>query len=229
MSKISVIIPTLNEEEQIPSLLESLLGIPAVEIVVSDGGSTDRTREICSSYPVTCVFGPPGRGQQLNLGARNAGGDIFFFLHADSKVESSVFKEIRWSVERGSRWGCCTLAFDDPSLRYQILAAVSHLRVKIISSCYGDQGIFCERELFFEAGGFPGFPFLEDLAFSRVLRRFQKSCSVPAKIVTSSRRFRKHGFWLTLYKMQLAKLLFSLGMSPERILEIYRGSAGGNL
>ena len=158
---ISVIVPTLNEGKQMGGLLDFLLARPGVEVIVSDGGSRDETVTICRHYPVKVVEGRPGRGCQLNAGAAQASGKVLFFLHADSRPRVEVFDQMRQAIEKGSRWGCCSLSFDRES---RFLPDDSP-RVKLAAQrgiCYGDQGIFCQREWFMNQGGFP------DLVFWRI-------------------------------------------------------------
>jgi glycosyltransferase involved in cell wall biosynthesis len=87
---VSIIIPTLNEADNTSLLLESLLPLEGMELIVADGGSADATLEICRDFPVKVVSSPVGRGIQLNAGAKCARGEIFLFLHADSRIESQV-------------------------------------------------------------------------------------------------------------------------------------------
>lgn len=218
---ISIIIPTLNEEEHIGSLLQQLITVAGIEIIISDGQSRDSTAEICRQFPVKIVKSEPGRGQQLNAGAREARGNILFFIHADCRVDYQVFIEIRKAIA-DHPWGCCTLQFDNPSYFYRIIAAFSNLRSRYLSSCYGDQGIFCNKGLFNEIGQFPATVFLEDIGLSHNLRRFYRAYIVKGRVISSTRRFKKGGIVKTLLKMQLVKLLFMLGMPPEQILEWYR-------
>lgn len=223
-NRISVIIPTLNEETRLGGLLSQIAGTPGIEVIVSDGGSTDRTLEVCRTKAVRWVSSPAGRGAQLNSGASIAKGEVLFFLHADSQVEQRVFGDIRQAVRNGRDWGCCSLSFNEPTWFFRALAAASRLRVRLFSSCYGDQGIWCLQDLFRQTGGFPDFPFLEDLAFSRRLRRCQRAVMVAGKVITSTRRFRQHGLWITLMKMQVVKVLFRFGVSPGRLLAFYQGA-----
>lgn len=221
--KISVLIPTYNEEKNIGRLLERLVDQPEIEIIVCDGGSSDRTAEICASYPVKFIRSPKGRGPQLNAGAKVATGEILFFLHADSLVEPSVFPEIRQAVAENFLWGCCSLFFDDQSLFFRAVAFGSRLRARIFSICFGDQGIFCQRQFFLEQGGFPPIPLMEDLALSRKLRRISRAKVLTSPIVTSSRRFKEGGCLRTLLLMQKLKLLYYLGVAPERLALMYQG------
>jgi rSAM/selenodomain-associated transferase 2 len=223
--KVSVVITTLNEEKHIGNLIENLLAIPEIEIIVSDGGSTDRTPEICRSYPVKFILGEAGRGKQLNRGAKAGEGDVFFFLHADSVINGEIFREMRQAVRKGRGWGCCTMIFDHRALIYRWLAFTAWVRAKFFSSCYGDQGIFCQRDLFFQSGGFPETPIMEDLIFSGKLRRREKAVVLRARIITSTRRFQSQGIYFTIYKMQRAKLMYYLGKPLEEVTAFYRGKS----
>lgn len=220
--KISVIIPTLNEAPRLKKLLPQLLAIPQLEIIVSDGGSSDATEAVAQEFGVIFVSGPAGRGKQLNRGAKIARGDILFFLHADSQVDPSCFSQLQQVIATGRQWGCFTLAFDDPGLFFNWVAWASSMRVRLFSSCYGDQGIFCHREFFQSLGGFPDYPFLEDLSFSRQARKIQKASLLKATIITSSRRFKQNGLLKTLWKMQTVKFLYWLGCKPEQLLPYYQ-------
>ena len=219
---ISVIIPTYNEEKVIGQLLTSLIRVPSLEIIVSDGGSQDATRKICEGFAIKFISGSLGRGAQQNAGARRASGDILCFLHADSRLENRVFDEIRRTVEQGREWGCCTLSFDAKGLFFKYLAWISNLRAKVFSVCFGDQGIFCTAELFLTIGGFLQYPLMEDLDLSKRLRKVSRAKVIRGKIVTSARRFTQGGPWRTLLRMQVLQLLFHLGANPDKLASIYR-------
>jgi len=219
---VSIIIPTLNEADKIGALLEELQAFSQVEIIVSDGGSTDRTLEICSAYPVIVYTGSAGRGKQLNRGVQAARSDILLFLHADTYMPTELIPQIIEAVKLGKMWGCARLAFDDSAAFFKWLALVSDLRARFLSSCYGDQAIFCQRDFFYKYGMFPETNFLEDIAFSHKARQGQKAFVLAGKVVTSSRRFRYGSRWRTLGKIQFIKLLYFLGFSPERLHTMYR-------
>lgn len=222
MSVITVIIPTLNEENVLGLLLDDLTGLEGTEIIVCDGGSIDQTAVVCSEYEVKYLQSLPGRARQQNTAALVAQGDILFFLHADSRIDSEVLHGIRECVEEGRKWGCCTMAFDTSGLFYKLLAWGSKLRVKMFSSCFGDQGIFCERELFVAVGGFPDITFMEDVALSVQLRKKMKAKIIPQKIFTSARRFETWGRWKVLLMMQWVKFLYKYGVDPAKLREIFK-------
>ncbi|NPV92768.1 MAG: glycosyltransferase family 2 protein [Firmicutes bacterium] len=222
-NKISVIVPTLNEEANLGRLLERLAGEEGLEVIVSDGGSTDRTGEIAREWGVTLVNGPAGRGRQLNQGIEASSAEILLFLHADSDWEKGLFDEVRQAVTDDQAWGCCTLRFSENTLFFRLVAAGSNLRVRLFSSCYGDQGIYCSRRLLAQAGGFPETPFMEDLILSSRLRRISRAGRLKSVMVTSTRRFRKHGPLRTLLKMQTVKLLYLLGVPLSKLINFYEG------
>lgn len=219
--RLSIIIPTLNEEDIIEGLLQELLSIPDVQVIVSDGGSSDDTCAICARYPVLLVESSRGRGLQLNDGAASATGEILLFLHADSHIEPSLANEICQAVEDGNEWGCCTLSFDNRTLMFRMIAWQSNLRARHFSMCYGDQGIYCTRVLFYEAGQYPTTMFLEDIGLSDRMRRRTPARVLNGTVETSSRRFSKHGVFRTIIKMQMVKIMYRLGINPDKILRWY--------
>ncbi len=222
LTKISVIVPVLNEEECLPELLNSLQRFSGIEIIISDGGSSDRSLEICSRYPVKTVTGSLGRGMQLNRGAQLATAPIFLFLHADCQLEPIVVEQVLEAIKEGYHWGCATMDFDERTPFYRVLAFFSNLRARCWKSCYGDQAIWCRKDVFFNNGGFPDIPLMEDLALSHHLRSKYPSQVVSGRVTSSARRFRAGGLWATLIKMQVLKMLYLLGANPERLADYYQ-------
>lgn len=219
---VSIIIPTQNEERFIESLLINLLSLPAVEIIVSDGGSTDNTVTICRRFRVKIVESKPGRGPQLNAGADIAANQVLWFLHADSQVQPQTLNDIRSAISKGYKWGCCSLRFYETSFVLDLIATFSNLRARCLSICYGDQGIYCHRDLFFSAGKFPDTVFLEDLAFSRTLRQTNRAHVIAGRIGSSPRRFTEGGSIRTIVKMQAVKIAYRLGFKPELLNKWYQ-------
>ena len=220
----SLIIPTYNEEKNISRLLERLesFALPA-EIIVCDGGSDDGTiNTIKNNFSqVKLLQTDKGRGQQMDAATVIATGDIYVFIHADSILEQEYFIEVEQAVKRGASWGSGKVIFDNPQRIYRRIERCSNLRASILHACYGDQAIFCTKELYYKIGGFKPMFFLEDLEFSKRAAAAAPPVIVDSEIITSSRRYEKQGVYRTICRMQTVKLLYSLGFSLERIWQFY--------
>lgn len=222
-NKISIIIPTLNEEGHLERLLVQVSKYAtdvSHELIVVDARSTDRTREIAKEYCDHILISAPGRGGQLNRGASVATGEILWFLHADTQISLDCIPKLLHQVSEGRRGGCFRLQFTDLHWPYRMIAWGSNLRAKHLKSFYGDQGIFVERELFWNLGGFQEIPIMEDLEFSQRLRKAAPVRLVDAPLVTSPRRFQK-GILRTLLLMQILKLAFYLKVDPKVLAKWY--------
>ncbi len=220
--KVSVVIPVLNESSGILKTLENLLDIAEIsEIIVVDGGSTDDTVEVASTY-AKVISAKKGRARQMNEGAHAATGQVILFLHADSIISPDSIKKIGQAIIREQVvGGCLKLVFDDRSLIFRLIALGSNLRAKFLKIFFGDQGIFVKRDVFISTGGFPELPIMEEWEFCRLLKSQGKTLQLNCPIITSSRRFHKHGIWKTLFLMHKLKLLYILGVSPNKLKQIY--------
>jgi len=187
--KLSVIIPTLNEERLIATTLEDLfLRHSPEEVIVVDGGSRDRTRELASKW-TRVISSPQGRAHQMNRGAREAAGDILLFLHADTRLPDKGLERIKQVVGEGKEAGRFQMRFDEK--RWLLGFYSSYTRFQFFS--YGDQGFFVKRQLFYEVGGYrEGVPF-EDIDFYQRLRKRTKPIILREAVMTSARRFSQRG------------------------------------
>ena len=167
--------------------LERALG--GHDVVVSDGGSTDRTRALARRF-ARVVVGPRGRAAQLNRGARAAQGDWLLFLHADTRLPPGALAEIPRSEGVG---GCFLVRFDRPGLLLGMGDAFRNTRTRLFHDFYGDQAIFARRDVFERLGGFRPFPFMEDYDFCRRLRAAGRLRIIPTPAVTSARRYTASG------------------------------------
>lgn len=221
MQSISVIIPTLNEEAAIGSTLAAIHSQGDAEVIVTDGGSTDATRKLAADL-ARVIDAPKGRALQMNAGAQAATGDILLFLHADSTLTAGAYEEIRRVLRDPAvvGGGFC-LRFDDPAFSFRLIEWGSNLRARRLGLIFGDQGIFVRRSVFEQMGGFREMPLMEDWDFSRRLGKEGRVVVSPLRIVTSSRRFRRHGVWRTVWRMQVIKLFYLLGVSTARLNRIY--------
>ena len=187
---ISVVIPTLNEEGSISAAIKSASN--ADEIVVVDGGSSDRTRAVAEESGVRVLEAAPSRGLQMAKGATATRGDWIIFLHADTRLSDQACPYIR-RLDPAVMGGAFRLRFDSPRLIYRALELVVRVRTRGLRLPYGDQAIFCRRAAYAAAGGMPAFPVMEDVAFIRALGRTGKLAFPSIDAVTSPRRYEKRG------------------------------------
>ncbi|QIN82681.1 glycosyltransferase [Rubrobacter tropicus] len=218
--KLSVIIPTLNEEASIGDLLERLIAAPNVhEIIVSDGGSTDGTVGLVSPR-ARLVVGGPGRGPQLGRGADAATGDVLLFLHADVLPPADVAAQISGALRAGFVGGNFRLRYPGGGLlgRWLELLAPIYRR---LPRYYGDSGIFVRRDVYEACGGFPHIPVMEDVIFVRRMEAAGRTAYLPGPMVSASRRWKERQIQ-TLLLWGLMQTAFALGATPWRLARFYR-------
>ena len=218
---VSIIIPVYNEEKTIGTLLETLEQVrDKAEILFVDGGSTDCTRELIGQrFPV--LTGVKGRAAQMNYGAECSKGDILFFLHCDSMLPQTAIAEIQ-EVMKTYQVGCFGVKFPSKHPWMLYCRVMSNRRAKK-GIVFGDQGIFIRRELFFELGGFPNLPIMEDYQFSLDLKaRGIRIGMTKSRICTSDRRFKEGGRWRTMCYMRWLRRLYRKGTDIEKIAQMYR-------
>jgi rSAM/selenodomain-associated transferase 2 len=219
---ISVIVPVLNEEKTITATLEALVTLAPYEIIIVDGGSPDRTRELAAQFPVKVISSERGRGRQMNRGADEASGDVLLFLHADTRLPASALNDIKAALSEPRYLGGhfdVELAGD-----HWLLPLVGRLisyRSRVSKVATGDQALFVRREVFEHMRGFPDMPLLEDIAFCRTLKRLGDVACLRSRVVTSARRWEVDGVWRTIFRMWIIKLLYLAGVSPARLKQFY--------
>ncbi len=218
---VAIVIPCLNEEEVVRSSLPWALG-HGTAVIISDGGSDDGTVEVARQLGARVVVGPPGRGQQLNLGAAATDADILLFLHADTRLPADAIAVIRQAISDGADGGAFQVQFDDPRMTMRLGAKLINLRTRWTRIPLGDQGQFVTRSAFNRLRGFRDWPILEDLDFARRLNRYGKLTIVARKVITGARRFNQRGVFRTIATNWLIWGLFFLGVSPDRLAKLYR-------
>ena len=220
---ISIIIPALNEEKTIETLLVSLNSLEGEkEIIVVDGGSCVKTVDKASKY-ARVIHSQRGRANQMNEGAKTALGDILWFVHSDSKIDKRSLGAIEKAIDNRYLGGGFSLEFYDyDTLFMRLIAKGSNLRAKFLGLIFGDQGIFIRRDVFFQIGGYPNIELMEDWQLSKRLHKAGRVKVLSIPIGTSGRRFKSGGQLKTLLLMQKIKLLYILGVCPAKLREIYR-------
>lgn len=221
--KLSVIIPTLNEAAIIGSALESLRTLRGIEleIIVVDGGSTDRSAEIALHFADKVLIKPSGRAIQMNLGAKHATGNYLLFLHADTRVPLETLKILRQSFQRQCTWGRFDIRLTGQNPLFRVVEYCVNFRSRLTGIATGDQCIFVRRELFCRMGGYTEIPIMEDIALSKKLKCFAAPVCLRQKITTSSRRWEQRGIFRTILLMWSLRLLYFLGTDPKTLARWY--------
>ena len=219
---VAIVIPTLDEESSLRANLPGALAA-ADEVIVSDGGSRDGTLAVARRLGAKVVSGAPGRGPQLNRGARAASGaDAFLFLHADTRLSESALDGVRGAVAEGRVGGGFRARFDSDRPIFRLGDRLVDLRTRLTRAPLGDQAQFASREAFERLGGFRDWPILEDLDFIRRLNRCGETVVLPLRVTTSARRYLQRGIFHTIATNWLIWVLFFLGVSPHRLARLYR-------
>ena len=217
---LSVIVPTLNEEVLLPRTLASAARADA-EVIVVDGGSTDRTVPIADRMGARVIESPPGRARQMNAGAAEAAGELLLFLHADTLLPAGYQADVRRVLDDPAvAGGAFRLRIAGSRSAFRVIERAVNLRSRCLSLPYGDQAIFMRRDSLIAAGGFPSIPVLEDFVLVRRLRRRGEIRLARSAVLTSARRWDHHGPWRTTARNQLAIAAFLLGVSPHRIARL---------
>jgi len=225
---ISIIIPTLNEAENIAGTVNAVSEVPGVEVIVADGGSTDDTVALAGSAGATIVTAPRIRAAQMNAGASAASGAALLFLHADTRLPRGFEKHVRRTLARpGVAAGAFEVRFDVHPRGLGIIERLVNWRSRRLGLPYGDQGIFIRAEVFRALGGFADLPIMEDFEFMRCVRRYGRVKIVPARVVTSGRRWQALGVVRTTLINQGMTIGYYAGIPVDRLAAWYRKPRSG--
>jgi rSAM/selenodomain-associated transferase 2 len=220
--KVSIIIPTLNEESVLESTLAQIQHLSPHELIISDGGSTDDTCKIANSLGHRVITGATGRAQQMNAGASEATGDLLLFLHADNRLEPESYHKMLESMEN-PKWigGAFSLCIESGKWSLKLITLLANIRSRYFGLAYGDQGFFVRKEIFQNMGGFSQLPICEDLDFYRRLKKMGCVILLKEKAHTSARRWIKEGIIFTTARNILIAFLFGLGFPPRILTKWY--------
>ncbi|HEY7241590.1 MAG TPA: TIGR04283 family arsenosugar biosynthesis glycosyltransferase [Burkholderiales bacterium] len=217
--KLSIVMPALNEGERIGAALEALAPLRArgCEVLVVDGGSADRTRELAAPLCDRVVSSARGRAVQMNCGTREASGAALLFLHVDTLLPPDSDLLIDKALEN-RLWGRFDVEIEGRQRLLKVVACAMNLRSRLSGIATGDQAIFVRRNAF---PGFPPIVLMEDIAFSREMKRRGPPACLRARVRTSGRRWERHGVLRTVLLMWRLRLLYYLGAKPERLARLY--------
>jgi len=220
----SIIIPTLNEAAALTGAVDAARAFPQSEILVVDGGSLDDTAEIAGRLGCRVLASPPGRARQMNAGAAEARGDLLLFLHADCLLPPNAADALQ-AVLADPRVGCGAFRhrIDSPRPVLRLIEAGDNFRAVWLRRPYGDQAIFVRRTLFEQIGGFPDVPLLEELFLIRRLTSATRYRVVDATVVTSARRWERHGIVRVTAINWLILLGAACGLPLSWLARLYYG------
>jgi rSAM/selenodomain-associated transferase 2 len=224
---ISVIIPTLNAAHSLPTTLHVLTSEKpsglSLQIVISDGGSTDTTQSVAADHGCDFITAHKGRGQQLAAGARHARHEWLLFLHADTVLErgwDSAIAAFIMHPESPDNAAVFQFRLNDQSNAAHRLERLVHWRNRFLALPYGDQGLLIHRQLYDEIGGFREIPLMEDVDIIRRLGRYRLICFDVAAI-TDAQRYLVAGYSLRALRNAVCLLLYFLGLPPRLIKRLY--------
>ena len=220
--RISVIIPALNEERGLARTIESCTGDAVCEVLVVDGGSSDATCAVAERSGARVLSAPRGRARQLNAGAAEAVGDVLLFLHADTTLPSAFDRAVVGAlVDSDVVGGRFDIDLVPATPLIWLTARLISLRSRLSRIATGDQALFARRSAFDAVGGFQDIPIMEDLAFSIALKRRGGIACLRQRVSSSSRRWLVDGVVRTILLMWTMRVLYFLGVSPERLRKLY--------
>ena len=223
---LSVVIPALNEADNIAATLAPLQAMRArgVEVIFVDGGSTDATRHHAAPLVDRIVESARGRATQMNAGAKMATGDTLLFLHADSILPPDADTLIGEGLQSVPHtWGRFDVTIEGQHFFLPVVAWFMNHRSRLTGIATGDQGLFMTTAAFNVAGGFKDMSLMEDVAMCVALRKNCAPFCIAQKMVTSGRRWEKHGVWRTILLMWRLRLAYFFGADPAALHRAYYG------
>ena len=217
--RLSIVVPALNEAARITVALAALAPLRdrGHEVIVVDGGSTDATAALAQGACDLVVAAPRGRAVQMNAGARAARGAALLFRHADTRLPAGADELVLDGLKERC-WGRFDVVIEGRHPMLPVIAAMMNLRSRLTGIATGDQAIFVRAEAF---GGFPEIALMEDIAFSRAMKRRSRPACLRERAVTSGRRWEEKGVWRTVVLMWRLRWRYWRGDSPEDLARSY--------
>jgi rSAM/selenodomain-associated transferase 2 len=224
--RVSVIVPVLDEASNLEWLLPDLAARwPEADVVVVDGGSRDATLGVVARHPaVQCVTARAGRARQMNAGARASRGAVLLFLHADTRLPDGALEAIEHALgDPTVVGGRFDVRFDSRRPIMRVVAWFMNARSRLTGIATGDQALFVRRDVFQTLGGFPEIPLMEDVEFSRRLKRAGHLACLRLRVTTSARKWEQEGPMRTIALMWLLRFLHVCGVRSARLHRYYYG------
>ncbi len=220
---IAIIIPALNEAEVLPATLVSLqpLRQQGVELIMVDGGSVDKTREVAQGLVDHCLETTAGRAQQMNQGAALATAELLLFLHADTQLPVDAYQQLITLPSTPNLWGRFNVRLDGPQWALRLIERMMNWRSCLTGMVTGDQGMFVSKALFERVQGFPSIALMEDIAISKQLKQYSAPICLMSTMLTSSRRWQQHGILRTVLLMWRCRWAYFFSADPAVLAKKY--------
>jgi rSAM/selenodomain-associated transferase 2 len=228
MKKVSIIIPVFNEAQALAANLPLLqvLRKEGHELIVVDGSDDTLSAVSCADWVDRWLLSAPGRARQMNVGAACATGDIFLFLHIDTRLPVDAMALLgKGFATPATLWGRFDVCLSGQRWAFRVIETMINLRSRLSGVATGDQAIFISQRAFKSVHGFPDIPLMEDVAISKTLRQLAPPLCLRSKVITSSRRWEAHGVGRTILLMWWIRLLYSVGVSPQTLRDMYAKKA----
>ena len=218
---VTVVIPVLHDAEAAAALLAQIPATPEVDLMVVDGGDDPGLESVVAAHDRARLRrAPAGRAHQMNAGSADAAGEWLLFLHADSTLPPAWLPAIA-HLDSDVAGGWFRFALDDAAWQARVIERLVAWRVRHLRLPYGDQGLFVRRRVFQSLGGFRELPLLEDVEFVRRLVRAGRVVELPMALGTSSRRWRRDGWFRRSARNAVIVMLYFAGVSPARLARWY--------
>ncbi len=222
--RLSIIIPTYNEADNICDLLGQLHKLDdkrIAEIIIADGGSTDLTCSKALEYPIRLIRSDEkSRANQMNKAAAIAEGDIYYFIHADTRPPISFVDDIEKAWKQGHEIGSYSFKLDSNDFRLKLLSFMT--RINMLISRGGDQTLFVTKAFFTKLNGFDEkFVIMEDFDFIRRARKLTKFKLMDKSVLVSARKYAKNNYFTIQRANLTAFLMFYFGVAPHKIKSMY--------
>lgn len=224
---VSMIVPVRNETPDVVAALTDLARRGFCELIIVDSGRSPVVASAREPLRIERIAGAGSRGACLAKAVSEARGDVFFFLHADSRPPGNAVEIIRDALAHGASSGAFSLAYANAGRRMRWVAAWANLRSRLLRLPFGDQGIFCRREAYQSAGGFRDMAVCEDVDLVRRLRRTGRFVVRPEVVTTSARRYQERGVFRQVLRVWIVLGGYFVGVSPERLGRLYYGGPVG--
>ena len=220
MPSLAVIVPVLDDSDALGRLLADLRP-DAIDTIVVDGGSDPALDRLAGEHPrLHLLRSAAGRGRQMNAGAAASSAEWLLFLHADSRLPTDWLDAVS-TIDDGVIAAWFRFGLDDEAWQARVIERLVAWRVSVFRLPYGDQGLLVRRSAFVAVGGFPDWPLMEDVEIWKRLAAAGPAVELPLTLRTSSRRWRRDGWWRRSSRNLTLLSLYFAGVPPGRLARWY--------